>query len=99
MASAKEFFQVKNWETWVVRIQEVFALQRVMEMVQRGIQKEEGSASYEESNKRVNIERTSYTITVFSTQSAKEVWKFLNKAHSRVVSNKDQRGAEEERGD
>jgi len=40
-AFEKEFSQVKKWEKWVVRIQEIFGLQSLLEKIQSGIQKEE----------------------------------------------------------
>jgi hypothetical protein len=51
MAFEKEFSQVKNWEKWVVRIQEIFGLQRLLEKIQSDIQKEEEKASCEKSMK------------------------------------------------
>ncbi|GAU47214.1 hypothetical protein TSUD_403550 [Trifolium subterraneum] len=47
----------------------------MLEIVQRGIQEEEDSASCKKSKKRVNFQRSS------STKSAKEASKDSNKAH------------------
>lgn len=51
MAFEKEFSHVKKWEKWVVRIQEIFGLQILLEKIQSGIQKEEEKASCEKSMK------------------------------------------------
>jgi len=49
MAFENVFSQVNIWEKWVERIQEIFGLQRLLEKIQRCIQKEEEKASYEKS--------------------------------------------------
>lgn len=85
-------------------MQVIFGFHSVLEMVQRGIQEEEGSASYKKSKKRdyktlfiihqfvdeVNFERISLA------KSAKEAWEVLNKARGGVVLNKAHSGVEEE---
>jgi len=39
MTFENEFSQVKNWEKWVMRMQEIFGLQRLLEKIQKCIQK------------------------------------------------------------
>ncbi|AET05168.2 transmembrane protein, putative [Medicago truncatula] len=109
MAFEKEFSQVKKWEKWVVRIQEIFGLQRLLEKIQSGIQKEEEKASCEKSMKgdkkalfkihesvdKANSEERDNKALFLVHKMQIRAWK----AQRGVVSSKALQGAEEERSD